>query len=83
MRTNIKFRNMVRKIITKILPDSVGIQILCNLPKIETWKLSHKENYPYFKGYRYDLYDFIQQEFVKEKNIDYLEFGVWKGDSIK
>ncbi|MFX0125714.1 MAG: TylF/MycF/NovP-related O-methyltransferase [Candidatus Hodarchaeota archaeon] len=78
-----KFMNNVRKILSKSLPDNIAIQILFNLPKIETWRRSHKQNYPYFKSYRDALYDYIQREVIKQKSIDYLEFGVWKGASIK
>lgn len=79
---NAKIRAKVKQILAKILPDSIGLRYLSYLPQIETWKRIHNEIYPTFKT-RYELYDYLQSNFVKEKSIDYLEFGVFKGTSIK
>ena len=32
---------------------------------------------------RYSLYQYLNEIIIKEKPISYLEFGVYKGDSIK
>jgi len=32
---------------------------------------------------RYDLYNYIIYDVLENRPIDYLEFGVWKGESLK
>jgi hypothetical protein len=68
--------------LSKVLPDSLRWQYLTWLPKINTWRRQHTENYPLFSN-RYELYDYVQKEYASTGCIEYMEFGVFKGDSIK
>lgn len=75
-------RNLAKKIILKILPDSDRFRSLAYRPKFETWLKHHSGDYPIFDT-RLQMYDYINSEIVCDKPIQYLEFGVYKGESIK
>ncbi|QOJ19922.1 MAG: macrocin O-methyltransferase [Gammaproteobacteria bacterium] len=75
-------RNMVKKIILAILPDSERLRSLAYRPKLETWRKQHAGSYPIFNS-RYAIYDYINNEIFCGRPIQYLEFGVYKGDTIK
>lgn len=48
----------------------------------ETWRKQYSEDYPVFEK-RTEMYDFINNEILSNGTIQYLEFGVYKGESIK
>jgi hypothetical protein len=75
-------KTSVKRLLSKVLPDNIRFQILCSIPRLETWRKKHNEVYPYFKS-RYQLYDHLNTKIIKNAEINYLEFGVYKGDSIK
>ncbi|MFT5123031.1 MAG: O-methyltransferase [Kiritimatiellia bacterium] len=56
--------------------------MLSYLPKIEAWREEKASQAQLFKN-RYDMYAWINQEMLSGNAIDYLEFGVFKGDSIR
>lgn len=76
-----KIRNLFLKVILKILPDSDRLRALVNRPKLEIWHKSHSEKYPDF-GNRKQMYDYINNDIIGNHTIQYLEFGVYKGESI-
>lgn len=75
-------RSLGRKIILKILPDSNLLRYLSYRPMLETWRNTHSRNYPIFNE-RTELYNYINREIILNKAILYLEFGVYKGATIK
>lgn len=77
-----KFTTFVKKVLSKVLPNSSRIRYLAALPLLETWRKDHSEDYPLFPK-RQGLYDYINTEIIKNDPIDYLEFGVYRGASIK
>lgn len=77
-----KIAKLVKKNVLKILPDSHGLRYIAYRPKLETWCKKHSELYPIFDD-RTEMYDYINKEILIDKAIDYLEFGVFKGQSIK
>ena len=77
-----KFRTLGKRFLSKLLPDSTNLRYLANLPKLETFLKSHTEQYPFFHN-REKVYDFINKEIILNGQIQYLEFGVFKGESIK
>ena len=79
---NYTLKRRVKIALSKMLPDSLRVQYLTWLPKINTWRKEHTEKYPVLPT-RYKLYEYIQNEYLKDEGIEYLEFGVFKGDSIK
>lgn len=65
-----------------IVPDSNLLRYLAYRPMLETWRKKHKGNYPIFKD-RTDMYDYVNKEIAREQPVQYLEFGVYQGSSIK
>ena len=63
------------------LPPSHRLEMLNNLLEIGEW-LKHNPASVQFKS-RFDLYRYINAEIVKGGPIDYMEFGVWEGESIR
>jgi hypothetical protein len=63
--------------------DNSRMDVLYNLAKVETWRREHVgADCPIFAE-RTDMYDYIQRELIGDEPIDYLEFGVYEGGSIK
>jgi hypothetical protein len=75
-------REIFKKIVLKILPDSNRLRSIAHRPMLETWRKHYSANHPVFDT-RFEMYDFINIEVINNKNIQYLEFGVYKGESIK
>lgn len=71
-----------KEILSKLIPDSSKLRYLMYLPRLETWRRNHNERYPLFND-RYELYKYLNSEVIHDGPITYLEFGVYKGDSIK
>lgn len=76
-------RTIIKKALSKILPDSIRLRYLAYRPRFETWLVTHTKNYPPMFKERNKMYDFLNREIISNKPIDYLEFGVFKGMSIK
>jgi O-methyltransferase len=66
---------------TSGLGPSHRIEVLNLLLELGKWLEDNKFEVR-FKS-RYEMYDYINNEIVKNGAIDYLEFGVWYGRSIK
>lgn len=79
---NTRIRNRAKEILSKLIPDSYRLRYLVHLPRIETWRNKHDEDYPLFKD-RLRLYDYLHFEVIQNKHISYLEFGVYKGETIE
>lgn len=63
--------------------DNNRADVLFNLAKVETWRKTHvPADAPIFDC-RFDMYDHVQREILGEDPIDYLEFGVYQGGSIR
>jgi O-methyltransferase len=76
-----RYGHSLKKIISSVLPDSYKINIITNMPKLKTWEKKQEKSFPVFKT-RFELHAYIQKQFLQDKSIDYLEFGVAEGDSI-
>ncbi len=68
--------------LSKLLPNSQKLRILSYLPKLETWRREKAGEARLFEC-RYEMYAWINREVLGEAAIDYLEFGVFQGDSIR
>ena len=76
------FRTSVKSAIAKVIPDSSRAEVLCSLPKIETWRKKYVgKDCPVLPD-RMQLYDLLQANIIQDHPIDYLEFGVYRGESI-
>ncbi|MES9860208.1 MAG: class I SAM-dependent methyltransferase [Candidatus Thiodiazotropha sp. LLP2] len=71
----------MRKFILSMIPNSDRLRYLLHKPVMEDWKKKSGQ-YPFFEQ-RFEMYDYVNNEVLKNCEVDYLEFGVFKGDSIK
>jgi len=77
------FRIKSKVAIAKVGVDSRRLDTLVNLPKIETWRREHvPDGTPAFAE-RTEMYDHVHARLIGDAAIDYLEFGVFQGDSIR
>lgn len=83
-RTMANLRIKSKVAIARLGVDSRRIDTVVNLPKIETWRKEHvPAGTPAFEE-RTEMYDHVHAQLVGENTpIDYLEFGVFRGDSIR
>jgi len=73
----------VKSAVSKVVPNSPRLEIICSLPKIEALRKKYVgKDCPQFSRRR-DLYDYLQRTFIGDRPIDYLEFGVFRGDTVR
>ena len=77
-----QLRTKFKEILSKLALDNTQLRYLLYLAKFEKWRKSRKENFPFFDD-RYKLYDYLNEQIIDNSSINYLEFGVSKGDSLK
>lgn len=75
-------RNALKTAARRVFPDSDRLRYIAYKPKFWTWRAKHSDNYPMFTS-RTEVYDYLNREIISNKAIDYLEFGVFRGESIK
>ena len=75
-------RTKFKEIISKLAIDNSRIRYLIYLARFEKWRKSRQEKFPLFPD-RYKMYDYLSEKIVGDGQIDYLEFGVSKGESLK
>lgn len=77
-----RFRLKVREVLTKYGVDNERLTVLHHLPKLATWERTHlSPTTPRF-NHRFRMYDHLQAAVLGDEPIDYLEFGVYKGESM-
>ncbi len=77
-----KLTTWTKKILSKFFPNSGRLRYLAALPLLEVWRKEHRETYPVFPK-RYELYQHLIDKVLNNVPINYLEFGVFRGASIK
>jgi len=75
-------RRGVKVLASRILPDSEKLRYLAYLPKLEAWRRLRAASVPEF-GDRLALYDHVHSTVLGGGPLTYLEFGVYRGDSIR
>jgi O-methyltransferase len=77
-----KLRTKFKQILSKLVWDNTRIRYLIYLARFEKWRRSREEKFPFFDN-RYKLYDYLNEKVIGNEPINYLEFGVSKGESLK
>jgi O-methyltransferase len=72
----------VRDLVVPFIPDNARLQNFFALPRLRTWRKAHNELHPVFSN-AFALYDFLAERYLNGQTFDYLEFGVYKGQSLK
>lgn len=76
-------RTRLKRAVARAGVDSTRLDVLFNLAKIETWRRERvPADCPLF-DLRTDMYGYLQAAHIGEEPIDYLEFGVYEGGSIR
>ncbi|WP_323788698.1 class I SAM-dependent methyltransferase [Psychroserpens sp.] len=78
---NSKLTTKFKIILSKIIPNSEKFRYLFYLPKLEAFNKAYGSKGKFLET-RTQLYSFVNQS-IDNKPISYLEFGVFKGKSIK
>lgn len=77
-----KVRMKVREAVIRHGVDNDRLDVLHHLPKLGTWEKERvPTGTPRFER-RFRLYDHLQAQVLKDEPVDYLEFGVYKGESM-
>ena len=75
-------KRFLKFIIYNTVPNSFRLRYIVNIPLFTEWKKKYKGK-PVTFNTRFEMFDFINKNILTKDAIDYLEFGVYKGDSIK
>ena len=70
-----------KTLLSQALPNSSRLAYLTALPKLHHWVKHRAEGCPLFSD-RFDLYRYVNETVLGDRAINYLEFGVFKGESI-
>jgi len=73
---------LLRSIVLLVAPNSDRLRTLAYKPKFESWRKMQFGKHPIFEN-RTQMYDYINDQILKNSSIQYLEFGVFQGESIK
>lgn len=74
-------KSLVKKAISRVLPESQKLRYLTYLPTFRRWEESRAGSYMVVAN-RESLYRYIYQEILGHPELDYLEFGVYRGESL-
>ena len=84
-------KNASRQVLSKLkrplmlLPPFVALRLkyLAGLSDFGVWLPLHSSEKPLSFGGKHDLFDYLAFEHIQDAPIDYLEFGVYKGDTLR
>jgi O-methyltransferase len=72
---------LIKSMLYQGMPESQQLRYLTYLPSLRKWREMHSGSYPVYSD-RETLYEYINNEALGNREIDYLEFGVYKGESL-
>ncbi|TAM89739.1 MAG: macrocin O-methyltransferase [Jatrophihabitans sp.] len=76
-------RSRLKVAVAKAGIDNTRADVLFNLAKVETWRRRHvPADCPTFAD-RVRMYEYLHGECIGDRALDYLEFGVYEGGSIR
>src|SRR5262245_32721222 len=74
-------KRLIKNVLYQAMPESRKLRYLTYLPSLRRWRETRSGSYPVFPD-RETLYGYINNEALGNQEIDYLEFGVYKGESL-
>ena len=77
-RSSLRFKSLL----SKLLPDSTRLRYLAQLPLLEGWRRLKRPERNLFAT-RFELYDHLNATVLENSAIEFLEFGVYRGDSMR
>lgn len=72
----------LKRLVYQAMPESQKLRYLTYLPSLRQWRETRAASCPSVRD-RQALYEYVNSEVLGNLAIDYLEFGVYKGDSFK
>ena len=78
----LRLRTKAKELVSRFARDSSRLRYLAYLGRFEAWRRSRSENFPTFEN-RYRMYEYLNERVLGNSAIDYLEFGVSKGESLQ
>lgn len=75
-------KRLVKKVVYRTMPDSRKLRYLTYLPSFRQWQESRQGSYPVFPD-RETLYEHVNHDVLQNPELDYLEFGVYRGESLR
>jgi len=76
-------RTRLKVATAKLGIDSPRLDTVVNLAKVESWRKRYVPASTPLFDVRYDMYEHLQREHIGDAPIDYLEFGVYRGDTVR
>lgn len=77
-----KITTYFKKNLSKIIPNSERLRYFFWLPKLNQFYKNKAKNSIHFKS-RFEMYTYLNDKILENQPINYCEFGVYKGASIK
>jgi O-methyltransferase len=78
----LSLRTKAKRMVSRLARDSSRMRYLAYLGRFEDWLKARPEKFPTFDN-RYLMYNYLNEKVLANSAIDYLEFGVSKGESLK
>jgi len=76
-------RTRVKRIVSRLLPDSARLRLLAQLPALETWRCERARGVPLLVG-GFELFEYLASHVIDPGTpVTYLEFGVFEGKSMR
>lgn len=75
------YTTRIKSLLARILPDAFQLQYIAYLPQFGKWIDQYGKSCSHFDS-KLKLYNFVNNNYGNNP-IDYLEFGVWYGGSMK
>lgn len=77
-----KLRVGLKRLCSRLIPDTRLLHYSAHLASLRKWESVHCRDVPESAS-RFEMYDRLSSSILSKEDFDYLEFGVYKGDSIR
>ena len=77
-----RFSQTLKRLALRLVPDSTRARYVAHLPLLRRWRERYEPERCLFAT-RFELYDHLNRSVLSNAAIEYLEFGVYRGASIR